>query len=204
LSYYGCASHIYQHGGSVLLRKVSGSWEFVDHELSIITDHCQTYRLHDGRDILLCQSEDGGQGQLTNWVFTCDFNDTKAGEQVLIHVSDTSGTCWDREVVGSIDKIVVGDLKGDRVSDLSVFAQSKAVHVPREARDKFGCHEHFRPSPGPYYRVDFLFNGTSFTVAPWSAGTREKLEAIGDAEVGVRLFREPHTQGDGVPLVIEH
>jgi hypothetical protein len=30
------------------------------------------------------------------------------------------------------------------------------------------------------------------------------LEAIGDAEVGVRLFREPHTQGDDLPLVIEH
>jgi hypothetical protein len=204
LSYYGCASHIYHHGGSVLLRRASGEWSLVDHEIGVITDHCQTYRLKSGRDILLCQSEDGGQGQLTSWVFTYDFNDSKAGEQVLLHVSDTSGMCWDREVVGGIDKIVVGDLKGDRMPDLSIFAHSRVVHVPREARDRFGCHEHFKPSPAPYHRVDFLFNGTTFTVAPWSAGTREQLEAIGDAEIGVRLFREPHTPGDGLPVLIEH
>ena len=65
LSMAGCEPHSANFGGTILLSRKSGAWKMLWYKAGVDTSTCHKLRLKDGRDILLCLGEAGGQGNVT-------------------------------------------------------------------------------------------------------------------------------------------
>ena len=177
-SFEGCEPHARGYGGSVLLRKLRGSWARVDYNPGLITSSCQTYQLKTGRDLLLCEEEDHHMAGASQWILVCDFSKEEASRyQTVFDVIDTRGACGHSAVWASIDKVVLRDLNGDGMPDLTLWfsvgqgtfsnvggsCNSDTVHVPVQKQ-----------------QLDFLFqqDTDTFYSAPWSKALAESYRVL--------------------------
>jgi hypothetical protein len=118
-------------------------------------------------------------GVVASSVGTYDF--TAPGErawQLLLSVEDTTYSCLsDTVTVASLEKIEFLDLNNDGMPDLRVTVRwADKIKVP--ARYKENCHDGFEPPQAPLRRIDFLFDGKEFHVAPGSAKTLKLVNAL--------------------------
>jgi hypothetical protein len=164
----GCEYHLTGGGGTVLLRKLHGSWAMIDYRAALITSACQPYHLKTGRDLLLCENVDHFQGEMVQWFYWCDFSkEAQSRSETIFEVHDTRGMSRNSALCGSIDKVLLHDLNGDGMPDLTIwFSAGKGAFPGAEGP----CNSDGARAAVQKHRMDFLFepNTESFILDPGS------------------------------------
>ena len=65
-------THPERWGGTLLLTRRGGKWVPLWYKSALITHSCQKVLLPDGREILLCEDEDGGMGHQFHYLYSVD------------------------------------------------------------------------------------------------------------------------------------
>jgi hypothetical protein len=69
---WSAETHPYLWGGTLLLTKENGKWVPAWYMSALITDNCEKVTLKGGRQILLCEVEDGGMGHQFHYLYSVD------------------------------------------------------------------------------------------------------------------------------------
>lgn len=73
VSGWSAETHPYLWGGTLLLTKRDGKWVPIWYKSAVITHSCHKIGLPNGREILLCEEEDGGMGHELHYLYSVDF-----------------------------------------------------------------------------------------------------------------------------------
>jgi hypothetical protein len=177
-SFSGCEPHSHNFGGSILLEKAPSGWQVESYHPAFISDQCFKYPLKSGRDILLCEGETGGQGEMDTWLFTYDYARPERHQaKTLVSTIDTVSHCLPGDqFVGSIERVQLRDLNHDGMPDLMVSVKAGKVHIP--SGHESNCPGNLSLPPVKTYELDFLFSDETFEIAPWNARTKQAVEAV--------------------------
>ena len=176
----GCDSHANNFGGTFVFAISGGKARLLRYENGLITDQCQKFTYADGRNGLVCRGGWTGQGLAELTVFTTSFNAVgKSATKVLLHVSDTTGTCGEdrsqtvqQAGISEVQFVPKPQSGAGEIGSLQIKAYSGSVKcsVVQAARKTKRA-----PATMKSYTIDFLFDGRQFKVAPDS---REVLAKI--------------------------
>jgi len=72
VSGFSSEGHPSRWGGTLLLSRRDGKWVPQWYKSALITHSCQKVTLPDGREILLCEDEDGGMGHELHYLYSVD------------------------------------------------------------------------------------------------------------------------------------
>jgi hypothetical protein len=72
VSGWSAESHPYHWGGTLLLSHRDGVWSPIWYKSGLITSFCEKAAQPDGREILLCEFEDGGMGHRYHTLYNVD------------------------------------------------------------------------------------------------------------------------------------
>ncbi len=169
----GCDSHANNFGGSFMFVVESGQLRLVTYEKGLVTDECHKFALSDGRDYLVCRGGWSGQGESTETVFTAAFrSDGKATTTQLIAVRDTTGMCGDDpdQVAqeSSVKDIEVSHGQSGQIPGLTITATLGEVKCSQAST---AAKSGKLPASVKTYKIEFLFDGKRFNVAPSSRST---------------------------------
>ena len=174
----GCESHATGFGGSVLLKKLHGSWAMMDYTPALITSACQPYHLKNGRDLLLCENKDRHMDEASQWITVCDFSKKKSARcRNVFDVLDTRNACGNSAVWGSIDEAALQDLNGEGKPDLSLWISVGQAAFPNAGGS---CDADTADAPIQRHKLDFLFqqDANTFLPAPWSMAQTDRFRAV--------------------------
>lgn len=175
--FFGCEAHVANFGGTLLMEKAGEKWRRVHYSPGVI-GMMRSYARQDGRDLVLLQAGYTGQGTTTAWISSALFS-PKADpvERVLMRVEDTSGNgCESEQIsIGYFDNIEFPDLNADGRPDLRVSVRWGKEKVPASVQGH--CDQEFKPRQARVYKIDFVFDGNAFHVAPGSAAALRKVSA---------------------------
>jgi hypothetical protein len=177
-SFEGCEPHAEEFGGTILLRKLHGSWAMVDYTPALITSACQTYHLRTGRELLLCEGEDHHMAGAYQWISVCDFSREPSSRcQSVFDVLDTRVACDPSAVWGSIDKVELRDLNGDGMPDLILVIGVGQGAFPNPGGS---CNADTSHAPVERQKLDFFFqqDTNNFLPAPGSQALAAHLHAL--------------------------
>ena len=176
----GCDSHANNFGGTFVFSVAGEKVRLLHYENGLTTNQCQKFAYADGRNGLVCRGGWSGQGLSELTVFVTSFGVSgKAMTKVLVHATDTTGTCGEdkTQVVkqGGISEVnfmpgahaaaaVVGGLiikayTGDVKCSIAEAAQ-KTRRAPASVKN---------------YTIEFTFDGQQFRVAPGSRSLLAKF-----------------------------
>ncbi len=68
----GAEGHAGLFGGTLLLTRRNGRWTPLWYKSAVIIDSCLKAAMPSGRDILLCETEDGGMGYVDHYLYAVD------------------------------------------------------------------------------------------------------------------------------------
>jgi hypothetical protein len=126
----GCEPHSMKWGGTALFRRDGEKWKLKWYHRRLIIYDCVMVRRKDGRDLLVCSDEDGGQGIVGRTLSVMDLaQPARFREKVLLTVTDNTATCgtWGNfEGIVPIQKGVFTDVAFDR------------AHAVLEAKIEYG------------------------------------------------------------------
>ncbi|MGC2500122.1 MAG: hypothetical protein WA374_20415, partial [Acidobacteriaceae bacterium] len=187
-SFEGCEPHTTEFGGSILLMKRDDSWSMVRYMQSLITTACRTYHLKTGRDLLLCEGEDGHMDETSQEIYVCGFSGQNPPAcPGVFKAVDTQAACGTSAVWGSIEDATLLDANGDGTPELSLkITVGQGTYPPKDGGSCLWPAVH---STVQKYRLDFLFEPKtgSFSPAPWSRASAEHLSFLfRDAEEKAR------------------
>jgi hypothetical protein len=187
LSMEGCEPHSENFAGTILLSRHDHRWVMDWYKQGLVTDQCHKIRLDSGREILACMGQFGAQGFARTELYIADLLSPTGslmagGGGEFFHVSDTTGTCGsdlmnnanvDRITRTVIDRV---EFRGVLLSVTAEFGQKQGTleEVQRCIGEMnaggFRAPPKFWP-PTKTYRIDFVFDGKTYRVAPASAGS---------------------------------
>lgn len=82
-------------GGTLLLTKSNGAWKPLWYRSAVITHSCRKLPMPSGREVLLCEAEDGGMGHVLHYVFSVDLTAPVRVMDSLLAVADSySNPCF--------------------------------------------------------------------------------------------------------------
>jgi hypothetical protein len=112
------------------------------------------------------------------WLFTYDAARPEQHQtKTLCSTIDTFSHCIPgKQVVGSIERVQLGDLNHDGMPDLAVFIKAGSVHVPGGYEGN--CPGNLILPHVKTYELDFLFGQETFEIAPWSVRSKKAVEAV--------------------------
>ena len=192
LAMNGCAPHSLQFGGTVLLVRREGRWKMQWSELGLITSRCASVPRKDGRDLLVCETEDMHQGIGDRAVFVADLGRASGERQTgLLGISDNMNTCGENvaETTTSIDPLqsaayhqiefdpVAARLRIDVEYGWRPYTRPEMLAC-REAQGKNKPLPEALAPKAKTYRVEFDFNGDRFRVSPASVGAKRVVETF--------------------------
>lgn len=123
VSGYAGESHADYMGGTLLLTSVGGEWKPIWYKSAVITRFCRKITARTGKDLLLCEEEDGGMGHSYHIVYLLDFVSPKPPFGASVFVADSYVDVCREQQVQSIDAITFGDTTQDALSIMTVFAR---------------------------------------------------------------------------------
>jgi len=187
---WGCEPHSLRFGGAALFEKQGERWKFVGYKHSMVIDDCVPVVSRDGRNTLLCQSEDGGQGHLWRNVYLVDlteiFRPGDFEERPLLHLYDNVNTCGFDENMRPSEAVQRAIFKRIQLDEgvLRVFvefgqrpklsASEAGVCLAMLQGKKMPLT--FLPKTAPY-EIRYRFNGERFSVVPEDVPAKQRVEA---------------------------
>jgi hypothetical protein len=174
----GCEPHAFNFGGTVLLTRTSRRWTMLWYQAGVRTEQCHKVALPDAREILVCMARYGWMlGSSTN-LYVVDLLDPDRRERTFFAAPDNTGGCgWTPQHEKEPSPLVLSHI--DRVE----FVAGKAADVPAvSVTASFGLQP-IKPedvkvcqsNPGAFlpptkaYRMEFLFDGSSYQPSPATA-----------------------------------
>jgi hypothetical protein len=191
LSMEGCQPHSRNFGGTILLTRRAQRWSMIWYKPGVDTNLCHKIGLPNGREILLCMGEYGGQGLRITSLYLEDLRNPIAtmiaadGKSEFFSVSDNTLTCGqnDEDVSNpepltraSIRRVEFNTHDANRPASISVTADfgERAMtpeNVKRCEDELIRQHRvvsELLPAT-KRYRINFFFDGHDYKVAPASA-----------------------------------
>jgi len=176
LAYTACEPHSAHGGSTALLTREGSVWKRLWHKPGLITDHCHRMTIRSGREILVCEMTEGFPGVTSRGLFVVD---------VLREPDVPRNYYVDDDFFGVVDEMTCGG-PGDVVGEPITHSYIERVEFhPRPSGDgenvtvfaQYGKTERTAEMiqtcsspPTKPYRIDFLFDGHAYKVAPRSAG----------------------------------
>jgi hypothetical protein len=131
LSMQGCESHAENFGGTILLTRSFQGWAMKWYKAGVETSQCHKVSIQDGREILVCIGETGGQGNVRTELYVEDLLRPAAtlmaeDESPFFSANDNSLRCGeDPEVTRSfIEKV---EFAGSAISVTASFGQGSSA-----------------------------------------------------------------------------
>jgi len=82
-------------GGTLLLTKSNGHWKPLWYRSAVITHSCRKLPMPSGREVLLCEAEDGGMGHVLHYLFSVDLTSPVPFTESVLAVADSySNPCF--------------------------------------------------------------------------------------------------------------
>jgi hypothetical protein len=155
-------------GGTLLLTKKNGEWQPVWYKHAVITRYCQKLKAATGRDVLLCEEEDGGMGHSYHILFVVDFTTPESPWDAAIFTVDSYVLMCREQQVQTIDRITFDAGAQLATPFMTIFARHGRRHLSQRLTEE--CSEdRLRSSPTLRdYRIDFVLRD-SLTPTPQSA-----------------------------------
>jgi hypothetical protein len=155
LSGWGGETHPAFWGGTLLLTSQGGEWRPVWYKSAVITRFCRKITGSTGRDLLLCEEEDGGMGHSYHILYVVDFTSPKSPWDSAVFTAYSYLLMCREQQVQSIERLIL------RPAELtSPFLTVLARHGRRDLseRETEACaQDQLRSSPATRnYQVDFL------------------------------------------------
>jgi hypothetical protein len=167
LAGWGGETHPAFWGGTLLLTKRDGEWQPVWYKHAVITRYCQKAKASTGRDILLCEEEDGGMGHSYHVLYVVDFTTPKLPWDAAVFTADSYLLMCREQQVQSIDRLTFHPAQGGLP-----FMTVSARHGRRNLseRETEACAEgRLQSLPATRnYRIDFVLR-ESLLPTPQSA-----------------------------------
>ncbi len=173
VSVSGCEPHANLFGGTYLLSKRDTRWRLMWYRGGVPTGHCHLVAAKDRRDRLVCLEEFGGQGNVFTWIFMQDlahpieFGDGQRLTKVF-EVYDSQYACGGVEDPPQLrayrEEIqrVEFDASGMTVTALHGFRRMAQAEIDRCVQG------HPMSIATRIYKIEFLFDGFRYRVAPSS------------------------------------
>jgi hypothetical protein len=76
-------------GGTLLLTRRAGKWTPLWYKSAVITHSCRSVTMPSGREILLCEAEDGGMGHQLHYLFSVDLTRPVDIRKTLLATADS-------------------------------------------------------------------------------------------------------------------
>jgi hypothetical protein len=89
VSGWSAETHPARWGGTLLLSMHGGAWVPIWYRSALIIDSCEKIALPGGREILLCEDEDGGMGHALHDLYEVDFEHPSNLEHSLLARADS-------------------------------------------------------------------------------------------------------------------
>jgi hypothetical protein len=175
-----CEPHSDNYGGTYVFALHSGSPKLLRYNPGLSTSPCRQLLLQDGRNFLVCEDENDGQGYRDLYIYSAVFNAKGKGRQTfLFWTEDNLGACGDWLAHGEkpvplqasrILSVRFPDLNGDGRPDLSITASlgKKAVTVAmwNSCGETNGYEPTDASTPQKRYTINYLFDGSAFHPTP--------------------------------------
>ena len=131
VSFFGCEPHSSNWGGTMLYRRLKDTWSVAAYVSGVRPDRCRTYRLLDGRDVLICEAADAHQSIGVQRVFMYDFAapDRRCWTDLVEFVDDSSlceGEPGKPLTWSALDRVRIRHLNRDRIPDLRIEGRSRS------------------------------------------------------------------------------
>jgi hypothetical protein len=175
LAFHACEPHSVHGGSTALLTREGGAWRLLWRKQGLITDRCHRMPLRAGRQILVCGLDEGFPGIILTELYLVD----------VLNEAGVSRDYYDDHATFSAVELILcagpADVIGQQIArayieqvefyprpsgdgeNMTVFAQyGKSANT---AEMIAACSS----PPTKPYRIDFLFDGSAYKVAPHSA-----------------------------------
>jgi hypothetical protein len=175
LAFHACEPHSANFGSTALLTREGGTWKLLWRKPGLITDRCHRMSLSGGRQILVCQLDEGLPGVRWTSIYLVDVL-TEAGvsrdyydDHAIFSATESVPCAGPADVLGQpiareyIERVEFHPRPSGNGEDMTVFAQSGKT--PMTAEMIAACSG----PPTKPYRIDFLFDGRVYKVAAHSA-----------------------------------
>ena len=191
----GCEAHVYNFGGSVLLRwRGLTRWDFVKYIPGLRSGDClkypaQGYPAQGGREALLCEGGYAGMGVVDTSLFQVDLARFVAGTsdepdyRALFLLEDSTGACLSTATVQSLLSWQQVNLNGDALPDLRVKLRSGSGKTGQTSEQCGALVPNISTRP---YTLEYTFDGKHFTPTQSTRATIKQL-----------LKDNPYLLGDG-------
>jgi hypothetical protein len=192
LAMVGCTSHVNQFGGTVLLTRSGGHWKRAGVELGRITSRCISVKRKDGRDLLVCESEDMHQGIGDLMLYSVDLAPQKspARETSLLHLNDNMATCGENlgATTMKVDPLQSASYRRVHLDDGKLRVEvvygwrpaysAENMKACRAAQEKDKPIPALLKPPTKIYTIEFDFDGVKFAVSAASKQAKATVETF--------------------------
>lgn len=165
----GCDSHASNWGGSYIFSIISDAPQLLKYDKGLHINRCREFYHPDGREFLVCQDNNSGQGEEDSTVFLAQFD--AAGNAIqtnILSAEDTKGTCGDdpstKVEVSGIRDIRYVIKESGQLKEMTVTATKGEITCAQANRLKPGR----QPLAVKIYQIEFTFDGNQFTPSPAS------------------------------------
>ena len=148
--------------------KGRGEWQPVWCKSAIITRFCQKILPGTGRDLLVCEEEDGGMGHSYHILYVLDLTQPKTPWDAALLIADSYLQICREQQEQSIKQITFGSAGATGPTIMTVFARHGRKRLSEQETEACG-ENRLRSRPAIRdYRIDFILHDT-LSPAQWSA-----------------------------------
>jgi hypothetical protein len=175
LSMDGCEPHSANFGGTILLTRRSQGWSMLWYKSGVDTLRCHKVALRDGREILVCIGEYGGQGNVWTELYVEDLLSPTpalmAGKAGFFSAYDNTFTCGQMGdetfpiIRSHIDRVEFISTRRGEVPAVTVTATFGKKSPTPDVVKACMAKEHSALPAAKRYRIDFFFDGSEYRPA---------------------------------------
>jgi hypothetical protein len=173
---WGGETHPEFWGGTLLLTKTAAGWRPVWYRSAVISRYCTKVAISGGREILLCEEQDGGMGHSFHILYSLDLTAPRTPRDAAMLVADTYVLQCDEQQRQSIAGIDAPEAPG---SLFRVLLDHGRGHLRTSERQRCATGDLDGPTiPTSRYHIEFTMEGSYFKPTPESLKILRTLGSV--------------------------